>query len=1072
MPISEELIKAACQNNITYTRGRQYFRSGRVSPIHIVRRTLDGNAYTLLSAKVEGSDYAPYKAEIALLDEPPRIVSGECTCPAYAKGDGLCKHLAAMLLQYLDGLKKEEPTLRTSAAIYSMIGGYQTQTLSETLPSEAGVVCVEPMLHLYCGMPKVEFKIGVQRKYVLYDIFAFAEAMEQGLTVSYGKQLTFLHSMSAFTPASIGLVRFILDKVAEDRILSQVYNPMSFFHRGNTRQLILTPGDLDTLFDLLYGQAVEAQLSVSQNNVRLTLLKENPVLSLKLIAKGGGAQLLLDPLQFFQGNRHCYVCLPEKNTLYQCDEAYSREMRYFLQPFGRSKPDLSISRKDFPAFCSSVLPTLKKHVQLEESDFNLEKLLPPPAKFSVYLDSPHWGCATCTPQITYAGQTFNPLVEGVRAGSRDPYAEQRLLTLVRTYFPSCNQKEQCAELSNDVEALYRLLSEGVPALREAGEVYVSDSFKRLKLEPAPRVQVGISLKSDLLSLKLECGGLSFDELYELLDSYRQKKRYHLLRNGTVFRLEKNDALNGLSQLAAEHAPTQEEKRASTLMLPAHRALVVDSLVQKQQVRSVAFQRLVSKLKNLETDQSPQPDGLRTQLRPYQLTGFRWLRTLDSLGFGGILADDMGLGKTVQVIALLLSCQKQEKLPTLVVCPASLVYNWEQELTRFAPGLSTMVIAGSSARRRELLSHAGEYEVLITSYDLLRRDLECYQPLRFRFHILDEAQFIKNHTTQAAKAVKRIASHTRFALTGTPIENRLSELWSILDFLMPGFLYSYARFKRELELPIVQQEDEEAAKRLHQMIAPFLLRRLKQDVLTELPEKQEEVVYCRMEAEQQRLYSAHVQLMRESLLKQTGEEYEHTKLQLLSQLTRLRQLCCHPALCYENYHGASAKLETCLELLRNAVDSGHSVLLFSQFTSMLDLLRQKLETAGLPYFLLTGETDKRERLRLVERFNQKEAPIFLISLKAGGTGLNLTAADIVIHYDPWWNQAVQNQATDRAHRIGQQNIVTVYKLLVQDSIEEKISQLQSDKQELAESVLAGNNVSIASLSKEELLQLLR
>lgn len=354
---------------------------------------------------------------------------------------------------------------------------------------------------------------------------------------------------------------------------------------------------------------------------------------------------------------------------------------------------------------------------------------------------------------------------------------------------------------------------------------------------------------------------------------------------------------------------------------------------------------------------------------------------------------------------------------------------------------------------------------------MKRDLEAYEGIPFFCQIIDEAQYIKNHNTQSARAVKTIEAGCRFALTGTPIENRLSELWSIFDYLMPGFLYGYQRFRTEIELPAVQNQDENAMNRLQKMVRPFILRRLKKDVLTDLPDKLEKCMYANMEGEQQKLYQAHVQRIRMMLDKQSEEEFKTGKIQILSELTKLRQLCCDPALIYEQYETPSAKSVLCVDLIRNAVEGGHKVLLFSQFTSMLEHLQQKLEEAEISYYVLTGSTPKEQRLQLVKQFNQDDTNVFCISLKAGGTGLNLTAADIVIHFDPWWNLAVQNQATDRAHRIGQTHVVNVYKLIMKDTIEENIMKLQERKKALAEQVLSGEELGSGNFTKEELLALL-
>ena len=423
-----------------------------------------------------------------------------------------------------------------------------------------------------------------------------------------------------------------------------------------------------------------------------------------------------------------------------------------------------------------------------------------------------------------------------------------------------------------------------------------------------------------------------------------------------------------------------------------------------------------------------------------------------------------------------AAQKKKEKPvisctSLVVCPASLVYNWGEELRRFAPQLRACLVTGMKKERAALIQDYTSYDVLVTSYDLLKRDIDEYEGKGFRFEIIDEAQYIKNHSTAAAKSVKLITAQTRFALTGTPIENRLSELWSIFDYLMPGFLYTYAHFSADLEMPIVKFQDEAAAERLRRMASPFILRRRKEDVLRDLPEKLEEVRYAGMDAKQRKLYDGQVVRMKTDMKGQSESDFRKKRIQILAELTRIRQICCDPSLILANYDGGSAKRETCMELIRNVIEGEHKALVFSQFASMLELLEADLKKENIDYFKITGATPKERRMEMVKTFNSDRTPVFLISLKAGGTGLNLTGADVVIHYDPWWNVAAQNQATDRAHRIGQTRIVTVYKLIVKDTIEERILEMQENKKQLAEDILSSESISSSTISREDLLELL-
>ncbi|MGZ1156111.1 DEAD/DEAH box helicase [Lactobacillus delbrueckii subsp. bulgaricus] len=447
-----------------------------------------------------------------------------------------------------------------------------------------------------------------------------------------------------------------------------------------------------------------------------------------------------------------------------------------------------------------------------------------------------------------------------------------------------------------------------------------------------------------------------------------------------------------------------------------------------------------------------------------------VKLLAQHGFGGILADEMGLGKTLQVISLLAS---QKDQPSLIVAPASLVLNWEAEFKKFAPEMKTLVLSGSKKERSGQLADLTDIDVVITSYDLLKRDIANYEPHTFAYEVIDEAQMIKNPRTAAAKSVSVVKAKHRFALTGTPIENRLSELWSIFNFVMPGFLKSYREFKKDFESPIVKEDDQDCLNRLSQMVGPFILRRLKKDVLKDLPDKLEEVRYVGVGKEQRRLYDAEIARLKNKVMAEDDECIKREQIEILAALTRIREICCDPGLLYEDYKGESEKRLACVDLIKSAIDGGHKVLLFSQFTSMLDLLEESLKAEEIGFLRIDGQTPKVRRLTLVNVFNHKDSPakVFLISLKAGGTGLNLTGADTVIHYDPWWNVAAHNQATDRAHRIGQEKKVTVYKLIAKDTVEEAILDLQEAKSLLAQGILTAESVSSASLQKEDLLKIL-
>lgn len=440
----------------------------------------------------------------------------------------------------------------------------------------------------------------------------------------------------------------------------------------------------------------------------------------------------------------------------------------------------------------------------------------------------------------------------------------------------------------------------------------------------------------------------------------------------------------------------------------------------------------------------------------------------------VIIDDVQNKNKQETIQDIHSNKLETKKASLVVSPSSLTLNWQNEAKKFAKELKTLVIKGTAEQREKQIEKINQYDLVITSYDLLKRDIEIYQKrnCEFRYIIADEAQYLKNNNTKNAKAIKKIKADTRYALTGTPIENSLAELWSIFDFIMPGYLFTYKKFKTMYETPIVKEEDQQIMKKLKMLIEPFILRRNKKEVLTELPDKTITILNNEMGEEQKNMYLNYLAQAKQEIAEEIEiNGYEKSQMQILTALTRLRQICCHPSLFIQDYDQGSSKLEQCMEVVQEGISSGHKILLFSGYTSMFEIIEKQLKQQNIKYFKLTGKTKIEERIKLVDEFNQNPAvKIFLISLKAGGTGLNLTGADMVIHYDPWWNLSTENQATDRAYRIGQKNNVQVYKLITKNTIEEKIYQLQQKKEKLVDNMLSTKTSFINKLTKDEIMSL--
>jgi superfamily II DNA or RNA helicase len=630
------------------------------------------------------------------------------------------------------------------------------------------------------------------------------------------------------------------------------------------------------------------------------------------------------------------------------------------------------------------------------------------------------------------------------------------------------------------DAVLNFFARHYPGLEKNWKVTLEELLERStqkmeRVEPSIQITPSGEQWFDLQVTYDTAGGerLSPADIQRLLRSGQSHTR---LKNGK-FALLDTGAVAELEQVLVDAAPQQHD---GAYRLHNAQAGFLDATLRQQinwRVQAPASWSRRAARQRGEVKLDPPPLGaLEPVLRPYQKEGVAWLRFLRDNGFGGILADEMGLGKTLQVLAHLDALKKTndrtDAAPSLIVCPTSLVFNWEAEAGKFTPDLRVLSLHGP--QRREKFAQIPGHDLIITSYALLRRDAEQYRGIEFDTIVLDEAQHIKNRQTQNAQSVKSTRARHRIVLTGTPLENSVLDLWSIFDFLMPGYLGSAQDFRERYETAIVRDKDSAAQARLARRLRPFLLRRLKREVAAELPEKIEQVSYCELGEDQRALYQEVLEAGRREMLGAAGPGGQaQSRMIVLTVLLRLRQICCDPRLLKLDRAAAvppSGKTELFLELLEEAMDGGHRVLVFSQFTAMLGLLREELSSQQIAFCYLDGST--KDRAQVVEKFQgEPEIPVFLISLKAGGVGLNLTGADTVVHFDPWWNPAVEAQATDRAHRIGQKNVVTSYKLITRGTVEEKILKLQNRKRALTQAMLGDEEQFVQSLSWEEIQALL-
>lgn len=1038
---------------------------------------------------------------VSLLVSRDGIVAGDCGCSKCSKNNYYwsvdrynCPYKAALLQKFEQYLQKHtvgDATDRRSARFLSSFVNRRAKNLVADVVGADQILVLQPRLVKKGGALELSFKVGSSRMFVIKNLTEFCRHVKNGEMMAFGANTQLNLKQDNFSKNSQKYLEFIQQIVmGENELAKRIGRDYYMRNHEVASSIELYGWRLDSLFEMIpkngiefenrdWGKKEKCMLVRGEKDPQIQLTVDKYGIDKKdefhgIIASG-------EIPHIYRGVKNGYYI--EKTEFHRISETFMAQMETFFNLEEDGKIELIIGRNHLSEFYYTVLPELEKYITVvERNRKEIEKYLPPEVLFRFYLDVED-GDITCR-AFAYYGEKEYSVLDSIREKRlqnfqmddiRETGREAETAFILEQWFPQTDLERDCYYCDRDENNIYRILSEGVEALLELGEVSSTERFRRMNIVQKPKVNVGVSLSNGLLNLEVTTDDILQEELLDLLKSYKAKKKFYRMKNGDFINLN-DESVQALIEMMESLHLTPKEFVKGKMKIPAYRALYLEKMLEDHETLSASrdshFRALVKEFKTISEADFEEPESLSKILRNYQREGYRWLRVLGENSLGGILADDMGLGKTLQVITVLLAAKEEKKKGvSLIVCPASLVFNWGEEIARFAPKLKVALISGSQEERKRLLETAKKYDVLVTSYDLLKRDISNYEGIKFQYEVIDEAQYIKNHTTEAAKAVKIIEAEHRYALTGTPIENRLSELWSIFDYLMPGFLYSYDAFKREFETPIVKNEDKEAMERLQKMVHPFILRRLKEDVLKDLPDKLEEVQYAKFEEKQQKLYDAQVVHMQQVLAAQDDADFQKNKLKILAEITKLRQICCDPSLCFENYKENSAKKEACMELVNRAIEGGHKILLFSQFTTMLDLIEKEFQEQHISYYMITGATPKEKRLEMVKKFNEDTTNVFLISLKAGGTGLNLTGADVVIHYDPWWNLAVQNQATDRAHRIGQTKKVTVYKLLAKNSIEEKIQKVQESKKNLAEQILSGEMGQIGNMTREELMDLL-
>lgn len=1075
--------------NVIFERGLDMYLRNKVRSIDArIDEGMLGEVLKITSVVESAYSTEVYRVRVSISENFGEINSS-CDCDLSKSNFRMCKHTVATILKWN---REKETIMRKSGVTSPKTAQFIDYFRKNLLEGENFKRDLNMQTRLeFSGDQRrkasIDLKIGEDKTYVVKNMRDFLRVVDNKTSlISFGKNFTFDPSVHDFKGKDKSIVELLLEIYQMDTMMIGSHHEM--YLGGAMKALTgkyayLTDRQLKKVLGLLEGTSVDIkiydnsypQIPVIKCDMPLEFDIDLSSSALVISHKHKPFLITRDGEYFFYKNTIYHISNEQRNTY----------MPFYKDMSGGLGKNIVFPKHDINKVASYVIPTLKGISKFVKINRNLEKkLYEEELKIIVYIDKEE-EAVTADIIFRYGQKDINPINEkGISEGDkiliRDISKEIKFIGVLKALG---FKEERLGYKLRGEEYLVQFLIEGLGVLQELSEVYYSDSFKNMKVYTSSHINSSVRLNDeDLLEFTFNIDGVDRKELKEILSALRQKKKYYKLKKGGFVSLQDKEFMaigNMIDYL--DIRDTDLEKEA--VLLSKYNALYIDQNFKSNSIinleKNKKFRELVNNIKEIRDMDFEVPKHLEHTMRGYQKFGFKWLKTLASCGFGGILADEMGLGKTLQAIAFIESEiieKDKSKMPSLVVAPTSLVYNWMNEVEKFAPTLKAIVISGSKDEREEKRKEIEESDLVITSYPLIRRDIEEYKDINFRYCILDEAQQIKNPTSINAQSVKELKAEGYFALTGTPIENSLTELWSIFDFLMPGYLLNHNKFLRKYETPIIRDKNVEALEEINKHIKPFILRRLKKDVVKELPPKIEHKLVVEMTEEQKKLYAAYVAEAKNEVDNEIRDKgFNRSKIKILSILTRLRQICCDPSTFVQNYEGDSGKLLALDDLLENSINEGHRILLFSQFTSVLKNIARRLSRNSTEYLYLDGQTRIEDRGTMVKEFNEGKGSIFLISLKAGGTGLNLTGADVVVHFDPWWNPAVEDQATDRAHRIGQQKTVEVIKLVAQGTIEEKIYNLQEKKKDIIRSVMGDEGTEeslISQMTQEELEDLFK
>ena len=981
-----------------------------------------------------------YNVEIVVDKDDETIEDYFCTCPQYEKMD-TCKHIAACILKYEEALFEDEATdpiayqLNLGSEILNQFYKPKRKTLKQKLFLTVDIQTAQS--YYYNNYLKVSYKIGLDRPYTLNNKYRnFMYAYSQNRPYKISTKLT-------YDPEE-----YYFDKT-DKQILD--YN-IHIFQNGHY-DCIITEDEIDGFIDTLKDKTFtlngqEYHGFVTDNPFKINLTKDENSYTLS-IDNMRDLEPLIDGKNYFYDNKNIYKIDENVYKLYKVLEDNDIESFMF-------------SKKDLNKFTGGILSLLKENIHLDENITEITMPTKPTVK--LYFDF-YYSAVECQIKLTYGNKEIDYFSKDPGI-SRDNEYESNIIQKLLSFGFTVNESHIILE---DTDLIGHFLETGIYEISEEYEVFTSKKIKETNIVKQTQNSVTFSIgKDNILSYNFKLDGIDQSELTDILSSLKSKKHYHRLKSGDIIDLQADTNLQNLGEITDELDLSKKDINKGEGIIPKYRALYLDSLKHNYSKiinTNDSFDNLINNFKTYKNSQIPLDKKDVKILRDYQLTGVKWLYNIYKSGFGGILADEMGLGKSIQLIYLTkLIIKEKPKAKILIVAPTSLIYNWQKEFDKFGSELKYKVFAENKTQRLNELDNIDNINILITSYGLIRNDLGKYKEIPFELIAIDEAQNIKNPAAGISRAVKSLNASVKFALTGTPIENSLLELWSIFDFIMPGYLASKDKFQFLYNVKNIDGESDNF-KRLNTQISYFILRRKKKDVVKDLPEKLENNIYIDLGKTQRKVYAAEVQKTKEELdelIKTEG--WTKARFKILQLLTKLRQICIDPSIIFDNYKGESAKIEELLKIVSETKANGHKMLIFTTYKKALDLIIPKLNNLGISSYYIDGSVSSKKRMELVDKFNSDNTDVFIITLKAGGTGLNLTAATVVIHLDLWWNPQAENQATDRAHRIGQKHTVEVIRLITKGTIEERILELQNKKRKLAELLIDNDEHAENSFSK--------